>query len=166
MSTPTRVKIRKRRSLAPSQRVRSSHSLFTTNFDFYIQNEERKEASEIAVAREEPINFSQFVNKTAVINIDTPLAEQGGFYCKDCECVLKDSANYLDHLNSKKRNLFSSISLFLQLFSLIQTFYFLSKRRFDDSGKRVETQEGQNRGCEEQTVSSQEEEGREEWICT
>lgn len=27
----------------------------------------------------------------------------GGFFCEVCDCLLKDSAAYTDHLNGKKR---------------------------------------------------------------
>ena len=30
--------------------------------------------------------------------------EEAGFYCKTCECVLKDSTTYYDHMNGKKHN--------------------------------------------------------------
>ena len=28
-----------------------------------------------------------------------PLAQQAGYYCNVCDCILKDSKSYLDHIN-------------------------------------------------------------------
>ncbi|KAJ8447789.1 hypothetical protein Cgig2_015152 [Carnegiea gigantea] len=37
-----------------------------------------------------------------VVTPVAPLSQQAGYYCSVCECVVKDSANYLDHINGKK----------------------------------------------------------------
>ena len=40
----------------------------------------------------------------------SPLAEcwavylQAGYYCSVCDCILRDSASYLDHINGKYHN--------------------------------------------------------------
>ena len=43
------------------------------------------------------------VGKFQVITTSTPLSQRGGFYCHICDCLLKDSASWLDHLNGRKR---------------------------------------------------------------
>eukprot|EP01023_Acetabularia_acetabulum_P063552 TRINITY_DN7998_c0_g1_i1.p3 TRINITY_DN7998_c0_g1~~TRINITY_DN7998_c0_g1_i1.p3 ORF type:complete len:149 (-),score=30.89 TRINITY_DN7998_c0_g1_i1:157-603(-) len=44
------------------------------------------------------------VGKSQVITAVTPLNQQAGFYCSVCDCILRDSQSYLDHINGKWHN--------------------------------------------------------------
>eukprot|EP00808_Paulinella_micropora_P022887 g78199.t1 len=52
--------------------------------------------------REYELDLWSKVGKLDVITNATPLNKRGGFYCDVCECLLKDSATYLDHINGRK----------------------------------------------------------------
>ncbi|ORM41428.1 Zinc finger matrin-type protein 2 [Babesia sp. Xinjiang] len=54
--------------------------------------------------RKETVDVTKDVGKVRVINALTHKSQQGGFYCKVCDCLLKDSQAYMDHLNGRKHN--------------------------------------------------------------
>ncbi|KAK1442671.1 zinc finger matrin-type protein 2 [Babesia gibsoni] len=54
--------------------------------------------------RTETIDVTKDVGKVRVISALTHKSQQGGFYCKVCDCLLQDSQAYLDHLNGRKHN--------------------------------------------------------------
>jgi U4/U6.U5 tri-snRNP component SNU23 len=56
-----------------------------------------------AQARAEGIDLTSRVGKYQVVSDAAPNAQQPGFYCEPCDCLLKDSVSYLDHINGKKR---------------------------------------------------------------
>lgn len=54
--------------------------------------------------RDYQLNLASRLNKTQVISSNTPLNQQAGYYCSVCDCILRDSASYLDHINGKYHN--------------------------------------------------------------
>eukprot|EP00884_Botryococcus_braunii_P019524 jgi/Botrbrau1/6255/Bobra.0129s0008.2 len=54
--------------------------------------------------RDFQIDLTSRVGKTQVITNQTPLSQQAGYYCSVCDCILRDSHSYLDHINGKYHN--------------------------------------------------------------
>ncbi|CAD5230569.1 unnamed protein product [Bursaphelenchus okinawaensis] len=52
-------------------------------------------------ARKESVDLDKVVGKQQVINKTSTTENTGGFYCDVCDCIMKDSVNYLDHINGK-----------------------------------------------------------------
>ena len=76
-------------------------------------DEEKRKASRVAIFRENlkltgsraegKLDLAANVGKTMVVmGPDGPKNKQAGWFCDICDCVLKDSATYLDHINGKK----------------------------------------------------------------
>lgn len=52
-------------------------------------------------ARDHKLDLTANLNKTQLQSVGMPLAQQAGYYCPVCDCVLKDSLSMLDHVNGK-----------------------------------------------------------------
>eukprot|EP01053_Blabericola_migrator_P002973 Blabericola_migrator_1__2972@NODE_1859_length_3646_cov_357_337804_g1189_i0_p4_GENE_NODE_1859_length_3646_cov_357_337804_g1189_i0NODE_1859_length_3646_cov_357_337804_g1189_i0_p4_ORF_typecomplete_len140_score31_32zfC2H2_jaz/PF12171_8/1_6e05zfU1/PF06220_12/1_3e04zfU1/PF06220_12/0_00064zfmet/PF12874_7/1_1e04zfmet/PF12874_7/5e03zfmet/PF12874_7/0_0019CCDC84/PF14968_6/0_024_NODE_1859_length_3646_cov_357_337804_g1189_i07481167 len=54
--------------------------------------------------RDYELNLEKTIGQQKVITATAHTSQQGGYWCSVCECLLKDSGSYLDHLNGKKHN--------------------------------------------------------------
>lgn len=52
--------------------------------------------------RKDKLELAANLNKIQVVNTAGALADQPGFYCKTCDCLLKSSDAYLDHVNGRR----------------------------------------------------------------
>ncbi|KAF8822196.1 hypothetical protein IE077_004184 [Cardiosporidium cionae] len=55
-------------------------------------------------SRHEIFNLEKELGKSKIVTAETPKMYQGGYWCEVCECLIKDSQAYLDHVNGKKHN--------------------------------------------------------------
>ena len=54
---------------------------------------------DLPTARTEKVVLDANLNKTQLVQSTSIASKQPGYYCKVCDCVMKD---YLDHINGKK----------------------------------------------------------------
>lgn len=50
------------------------------------------------------LNLEKGLNVRSVVTAHTIKPLQGGYWCSVCECLLKDSSTYLDHVNGRRHN--------------------------------------------------------------
>ncbi|TPX36965.1 hypothetical protein SmJEL517_g01000 [Synchytrium microbalum] len=64
--------------------------------------EEVSEEPQMLRARDTKVDLETHLNKTQVVTVSSDANRQPGYYCDVCDCTLKDSVAYLDHINGKR----------------------------------------------------------------
>uniref|UniRef100_A0A7S2WR40 U1-type domain-containing protein n=1 Tax=Rhizochromulina marina TaxID=1034831 RepID=A0A7S2WR40_9STRA len=111
--------------------------------------------------RNRALGLEKAAGKTQIIADNGLRQKGGGWYCDVCECLLKDSSNYLDHINGKKhqRKLGFSMRVERSTVGQVSERFKLAKKRKEDE-MSVATRPTAIEAYEQRIAAAQEEEER------